>query len=142
MSSSISTASARAGISAATAVRVSSLSRRAGFKPGSARRSESKRQGRSSSERRPGRMRPKMPLFRYNFFAMASANELQIWADAESDARTGADAAIGEVSRIEAKYSRYRDDSVIASINREAGNAPVAIDAETAALLRYADQCY
>lgn len=87
-------------------------------------------------------MRPKMPLFRYAFSAMASANELQIWADAESNARAAADAAIAEVSRIEAKYSRYRDDSVISSINRSAGNAPVTIDAETAALLRYADECY
>lgn len=87
-------------------------------------------------------MRPKMPLFRYAFSAMASANELQIWADAESTARAAADATIAEVSRIEAKYSRYRDDSVISSINRSAGNAPVTIDAETAALLRYADECY
>ncbi len=73
---------------------------------------------------------------------MASINELQIWADTEAQARRGADAAIADVQRIEAKYSRYRDDSVITSINREAGNAEVAIDAETAALLRYADQCY
>ena len=40
------------------------------------------------------------------------------------------------MQRIEAKYSRYRDDSVTTRINRAAGGAPVAIDAETAALLR------
>ena len=73
---------------------------------------------------------------------MASVNELQIWADSEGHARRGAEAAIADVRRIEAKYSRYRDDSVITAINRGAGNAEVAIDAETAALLRYADQCY
>ncbi|HXL85098.1 MAG TPA: FAD:protein FMN transferase, partial [Casimicrobiaceae bacterium] len=83
-----------------------------------------------------------MPLFHFGFSAMASANELQIWADAETDARCGADAAIADVLRIEAKYSRYRDDSVITRINREAGRAEIPIDAETAALLRYADQCY
>jgi len=83
-----------------------------------------------------------MPLFRFGFPAMASVNELQIWADAEPDARRGADAAIADVLRIEAKYSRYRDDSVVTRINREAGLAAVPIDAETAALLRYADQCY
>jgi FAD:protein FMN transferase len=83
-----------------------------------------------------------MPLFRYSFPAMASVNELQIWADAEIDARRVADAAIAEVSRIEAKYSRYRDDSVLSRINRGAGGAPVPIDAETAALLHYADRCY
>jgi len=83
-----------------------------------------------------------MPLFHFGFSAMASVNELQIWADAETDARRGADAAIADVLRIEAKYSRYRDDSVVTRINREAGRAEVPIDAETAALLRYADQCY
>ncbi len=51
-------------------------------------------------------------------------------------------AAIADVRRIEAKYSRYRDDSVTAAVNRAAGGAPVAIDAETAALLAYADQCH
>ena len=51
-------------------------------------------------------------------------------------------AVIADVRRIEAKYSRYRDDSVTAAVNRAAGGAPVAIDAETAALLVYADQCH
>jgi FAD:protein FMN transferase len=83
-----------------------------------------------------------MPLFLFGFSAMASVNELQIWADTEAHARRGADAAIADVLRIEAKYSRYRDDSVVGEINRHAGNAEVLIDAETAALLRYADQCY
>jgi FAD:protein FMN transferase len=83
-----------------------------------------------------------MPLFRFDFPAMASANELHIWADTEAHARRGADAAIADVQRIEAKYSRYRDDSVTTRINRDAGGAEVPIDAETAALLRYADQCY
>ena len=83
-----------------------------------------------------------MPLFHFGFSAMASVNELQIWADAETDARCGADAAIADVQRIEAKYSRYRDDSVVTRINREAGRAEILIDPETAALLRYADQCY
>src|ERR1700694_6282415 len=83
-----------------------------------------------------------MPLFHFGVSAMASVNELQIWADTETDARRGADAAVADVLRIEAKYSRYRDDSVVARINREAGRAEVPIDQETAALLRYADQCY
>jgi FAD:protein FMN transferase len=83
-----------------------------------------------------------MPLFHFGFSAMASVNELQIWADAETDARRCADAAIADALRIEAKYSRYRDDSVVTRINREAGRAEVPIDPETAALLRYADQCY
>ena len=46
-----------------------------------------------------------------------------------------------EARRIELKYSRYRDDSVITRINRSAGK-PQVVDGETAALLDYADSCY
>jgi FAD:protein FMN transferase len=83
-----------------------------------------------------------MPLFRFDFHAMASANELQIWHDDEVRARKLADTAIADVRRIEAKYSRYRDDSVTTRINRAAGGASIAIDAETFALLGYADHCH
>ncbi len=83
-----------------------------------------------------------MPLFRFSFPAMASPNELQIWHDDEARARELADSAIGDVQRIEAKYSRYRDDSVTTRINRAAGGSAVEIDAETFALLSYADHCH
>jgi thiamine biosynthesis lipoprotein len=83
-----------------------------------------------------------MPLFRFSFDAMASPNELQIWHDEETGARTLAETAIADVRRIEAKYSRYRDDSVTSRINRAAGGAAVAIDAETYALLGYAGRCH
>ena len=53
-----------------------------------------------------------------------------------------ADLAVNEVLRIEAKYSRYRDDSVVTQVNRAAGKKAVTIDAETTALLRYADRCF
>ena len=72
---------------------------------------------------------------------MASENEIQLDADTEL-ARRAADAAIADVRRIEAKYSRYLDDSLTTRINRAAGGAPVDIDAETAALITYADRCY
>ena len=83
-----------------------------------------------------------MPLVRTTFRAMASDNELQLFAATEARARAVAAAAIADVARIEAKYSRYRDDSDTARINRAAGRAAVAIDAETAALLAYADRCF
>ena len=83
-----------------------------------------------------------MPLFRFTFRAMAAEHELQLHATDEGHARRAADAAIADVLRIEAKYSRYRDDSVTTAINRAAGGAAIAIDAETAALLRYADRCH
>jgi thiamine biosynthesis lipoprotein len=73
---------------------------------------------------------------------MASTHELVLGADDEAHAGRAADAAIADVARIEAKYSRYRDTSVVAAINRAAGDAAVAIDAETAALMRYADACH
>jgi thiamine biosynthesis lipoprotein len=40
--------------------------------------------------------------------------------------------------RIEAKVSRYREDSVVSQINAAAGGAPVPVDAETEALIRSA----
>ena len=83
-----------------------------------------------------------MRLHRFTFPAMASTHELVLGAVDESHARRVADAAIADVARIEAKYSRYRDDSLVTRINRAAGGAPVAIDAETAALLAYADRCF
>src|SRR5690348_12414484 len=83
-----------------------------------------------------------MQLFHFGFDAMGSPNELQIWHGDEKRARLLADAAIADVRRVEAKYSRYRDDSVTTRINRAAGGAAVDIDAETFALLGYADQCH
>jgi len=83
-----------------------------------------------------------MPLFRFAFRAMAAHNELQLVAADHAAAQRAADRAIADVARIEAKYSRYRDDSVTTRINRAAGAHAVDIDDETAALLRYADHCY
>jgi thiamine biosynthesis lipoprotein len=82
------------------------------------------------------------PPYRYAFHAMASEHELTLWSDERARADRVARVAIADVLRIEAKFSRYRDDSVTSAINRAAGGAAVAIDAETAALLRYADRCH
>lgn len=49
--------------------------------------------------------------------------------------------AQGEALRIENKFSRYRDDNIIYRINHSAGQ-PLEVDAETAALLDYAEHCY
>ena len=80
--------------------------------------------------------------FRFAFRAMAAEHELQLFAASHTEAQRVADAVTADVARIEAKYSRYRDDSVTTRINRAAGAVPVAIDAETAALLRYAQQVF
>ena len=83
-----------------------------------------------------------MRLHRFAFRAMASTHELLLAAPDRVHAERAARSAIADVERIEAKYSRYRDTSVVSAINRGAGGPPVAIDAETAALLRYADACH
>ncbi len=83
-----------------------------------------------------------MKLFQTRFRAMAAEHSIQLYDADPARARRAADAAIADVHRIEAKYSRYRDDSVTTRINRAAGIAAVEIDAETVALLRYADRCH
>ena len=73
---------------------------------------------------------------------MAAENEIQLWSPDVARAQLAIDAAMADVRRIEAKYSRYLADSVTTRINQAAGGAAVAIDTETAALLRYADHCF
>lgn len=83
-----------------------------------------------------------MGLHRFTFHAMAAENEIQLHAATGELARSAADAAIAEVARIEAKYSRYRADSVVSRINAHAGGEPIEVDDETRALLDYADACF
>jgi thiamine biosynthesis lipoprotein len=68
---------------------------------------------------------------------MASRCEVRLYAPDAQTARAWADAAIAEVKRIEAKYSRYRDDSTTTAINRAAGGEPVRVDTETAGLIDF-----
>ena len=75
--------------------------------------------------------------FIFEFKAMASRCEVRLHAPDSATAQAWADAAIAEVRRIEAKYSRYRDDSVTTLINRAAGEAQIAVDAETAGLIDF-----
>jgi FAD:protein FMN transferase len=77
--------------------------------------------------------------FGFHFGAMACDCEIRIANMPLRTARNAARQAIDEIRRIEAKYSRYRDDSVIAAINRTAGgNAGLDVDHETAELLNFA----
>jgi thiamine biosynthesis lipoprotein len=75
------------------------------------------------------------------FVAMASPCELLLeTADAHAAGEAGRIAA-QEAWRIEAKFSRYRPESIVSVINRSRGHA-VVVDSETAALLDYAAQCH
>jgi len=83
----------------------------------------------------------------FEFDAMACPCVLHLAGDDDEAARThravAAQAAIAEVRRIEAKYSRYRADSVVSHINATAGTGKrVAVDEETAQLLNYAHRLY
>ena len=75
------------------------------------------------------------------FTAMASPCEAHVETDSEALAREIGAAVEAEARRIEAKFSRYRADSVVGRINASAG-APVRVDDETAALLDYAGACH
>lgn len=72
------------------------------------------------------------------FTAMANPCELLIESTDLAPARQLATVAQHEALRIERKFSRYRDDSVIHRINHSAGQ-PLAVDDETAQLLDYGE---
>lgn len=73
---------------------------------------------------------------------MGGPCQIQLYGERESAAKVVADAAISEVQRIEQRWSRYRDDSVITQINNAAGADAVRVDSETAALLDYAQAAF
>lgn len=74
---------------------------------------------------------------------MASPCEILIEADELSAAQVFELISLGaaETWRIEAAFSRYRNDNIIYQINNSQGKA-VAVDAETAGLLNYASRCF
>lgn len=74
---------------------------------------------------------------------MGTPCEIQLFAKDEAHARQVVDVVIADVQRLEALYSRYREDSFLAAINRAAAvGGAITIDAETAGLLNYAATCY
>ncbi len=78
-----------------------------------------------------------------SFRAMASPCRIQVFHPRAEIVEAAAAAARDEVLRIEHKYSRYRDDSVVSLINASAGGGnSIAVDDETAALLDYAATAY
>jgi thiamine biosynthesis lipoprotein len=92
-------------------------------------------------ERTLGTLAP-MDSYGFEFRAMSSGCEVRLDAAAgqsEATLAAAAQKAIDEVQRIELKYSRYRDDSIVSRINAAAGSdAAVDVDAETASLIDFA----
>lgn len=69
--------------------------------------------------------------------------ELHLEADDGAHAREVACAARAEVDRLDAKYSHYRDDSLVARLAARAGDgAWTTLDAETAHLFAFADELH
>ena len=75
------------------------------------------------------------------FTAMASPCEVLMEVDDEKIAGQVLDAVAVEARRIEAKFSRYRHDNIIARINAADGKV-IDVDEETARLIDFADQLY
>jgi len=74
-----------------------------------------------------------------HFEAMASHCEVLIDTDSENLAQEITRLSANEVTRIEQKYSRYRDDNLLHHINR---GETVTVDEETIRLLDYAQQLH
>jgi thiamine biosynthesis lipoprotein len=86
-------------------------------------------------ERRPG------GLIAASFAAMAGPCEVLLETADDALARRLGELAAAEALRIEGKFSRYRDDSVVSRLNAS-GGTPMVVDEETARLLDYAQQCH
>jgi thiamine biosynthesis lipoprotein len=81
-----------------------------------------------------------LPLRRLTFPALGTTCEVQ-YAAPGGDAQANAfeHAAVGWVLAFEAKYSRFKDDSLIGRINAAAGRAWVEADAEAEGLFKLCD---
>jgi thiamine biosynthesis lipoprotein len=75
------------------------------------------------------------------FWAMASPCELLLPSTDRAQAKQFGALVAEEAWRVERKFSRYRDDSVVARIHASRGIA-VEVDEETASLLDFASQCH
>lgn len=83
-----------------------------------------------------------MQLYEYQFRALGGLNIVKIYSDDKRHADQSFKCAEQEVLRIEAKYSRYKTDSVLSQINDQAFHKTISVDQETAQLLNYAEQCF
>lgn len=82
-----------------------------------------------------------MNFHQHNFTAMASPCQFLLQGE-ETIIQQACLKAQAEVMRIEQKFSRYRESSLLQAINKNAGIKSTKIDAETAGLLNYAQLCY
>lgn len=93
-------------------------------------------------DRRQPALTPPAPgraLYNKRFRVMGGGGMLRFVDDRGPErAEAIAAKAVAEAERIERKYSRYLEDSVVSRINRNAGRTPVAVDEETIRLVGHA----
>lgn len=74
---------------------------------------------------------------------MGTPCEIQLFSKNTGIAEHAANLVINDVNRLEALYSRYREDSFLSKINHHASiGKKISVDEETASLLNYAATCY
>ncbi|MFQ3281111.1 FAD:protein FMN transferase [Reinekea sp.] len=81
-----------------------------------------------------------MNKFTHEFIAMGGPCEVSFWL-ASNNAHSLKDCLEREVRRLETKYSRFDETSLLSQINQGKFNRQ-PLDEETTALLNYAQQCY
>lgn len=81
-------------------------------------------------------------LFQFKFSAMGGENEIRLYASSYEQAQLLCKPAIDEVFRLEKKYSRYRQDSLISEINAGAGKNSVTLDEESFHLFQVSDHWF
>ena len=80
-------------------------------------------------------------LLAISFTAMASPCELILHLTSDAAAKELGALVAQEARRVERKFSRYRDDSVIAWIHAHR-NTKICVDEETASLIDFASRCF
>ncbi len=84
-----------------------------------------------------------MKLYAFPFKAMGTPCDIQLFAEGFNKAKQVATMIIADIERLEALYSRYRQDSYLTEINRIAAiGGSISVDVETAGLLNYATTCF
>jgi len=74
---------------------------------------------------------------------MGTLCDVQLYCRDQGKAKRVAEQVIADIRRLELRYSRYRDDSFLSTINSVAQTGgSIEVDDETASLLDYAETCY
>ncbi|EAR09042.1 FAD:protein FMN transferase [Reinekea blandensis] len=82
-----------------------------------------------------------MPLVQHRFKAMGGPCEISLWQSDERSSLPLLQVMEAEVRRLERKFSRFREDSLVCRLNRGELNG-IGLDEETQGLMSFANHCY